>query len=88
MVLLTKYYYYSFVPSMNERIGNLIRSQRLPGGQGLRLYTPNAGGLGSIPGQGSRSHMLQLRVYMLRLKVLDAATKILSVTKTQCRQIN
>ena len=88
MVLLTKYYYYSFVPSMNERIGNLIRSQRFPGGQGLRLYTPNAGGLGSIPGQGSRSHMLQLRVYMLRLKVLDAATKILSVTKTQCRQIN
>ena len=26
----------------------------------LRLQAPNAGGLGSIPGQGTRSHMLQL----------------------------
>ena len=25
--------------------------------QGLRLHVPNAGGLGSIPGQGIRSHM-------------------------------
>ena len=30
------------------------------GVQWLRLCTPNAGGLGSIPGQGTRSHMLQL----------------------------
>ena len=29
--------------------------------QGLRLRAPKAGGLGSIPGQGTRSHMLQLR---------------------------
>ena len=28
--------------------------------QWLRLHTPNAGGLGSIPGQGTRSHMPQL----------------------------
>ena len=27
-----------------------------------RLHTPNAGGLSSIPGQGTRSHVLQLRV--------------------------
>ena len=27
----------------------------------LRLQAPNAGGRGSIPGQGTRSHMLQLR---------------------------
>ena len=27
----------------------------------LRLCTPNAGGLGSIPGQGTRSHMPQLK---------------------------
>ena len=27
----------------------------------LRLCTPNAGGLGSIPGQGTRSRMLQLK---------------------------
>ena len=30
----------------------------------LRLHTPNAGGLGLIPGQGTRPHMLQLRVHM------------------------
>ena len=29
--------------------------------QWLRLHTPNAGGLSSIPGQGTRSHMPQLR---------------------------
>ena len=40
---------------------------RLEGGgtslvvQRLRLCAPNGGGLGSIPGQGTRSHMLQLR---------------------------
>ena len=28
--------------------------------QQLRLWALNAGGLGSIPGQGTRSHMLQL----------------------------
>ena len=26
--------------------------------QWLRLHIPNAGGLGSIPGQGTRSHMI------------------------------
>ena len=35
--------------------------------QGLRSCTPNAGGPGSIPGQGTRSHMPQLkRPYMPR----------------------
>ena len=29
--------------------------------QGLRLWAPSAGGPGSIPGQGARSHTLQLR---------------------------
>ena len=32
--------------------------------QWLRLHAPNAGGLGSISGQGTRSHMVQLRVHM------------------------
>ncbi|TEA25092.1 hypothetical protein DBR06_SOUSAS6010076, partial [Sousa chinensis] len=36
--------------------------------QWLRLRIPNAGGPGSIPGQGTRSRMPQLRV-------LHAATK-------------
>ena len=33
--------------------------------QWLRLSIPNARGLGSIPGQGTRSHLPQLRVSML-----------------------
>ena len=37
--------------------------------QWLRLWPPNTGGLRSIPGQGTRSHMLQL-------KILHIATKI------------
>ncbi|TEA40711.1 hypothetical protein DBR06_SOUSAS1310003, partial [Sousa chinensis] len=43
--------------------------------QWLRLLAPNAGGLGSIPGQGTRSHMPQLRVCMSQLKIPNAATK-------------
>ena len=44
------------------------------GVQWLRLHTPNAGGLGSL-GQGTRSHMPQLRVCMLQLKIPHATTK-------------
>ncbi|TEA25801.1 hypothetical protein DBR06_SOUSAS1210090, partial [Sousa chinensis] len=44
--------------------------------QWLRLCTPNAGDLGSIPGQGTRSHMLQLRVHMRQLKIPYATMKI------------
>ena len=36
--------------------------------QWLRLQAPNTGGPGSIPGQGSRSHMPQLRGHMQQLK--------------------
>ena len=36
--------------------------------QWLRLHARSAGGLGLIPGQGTRSHMPQLRVQMLQLK--------------------
>ena len=45
--------------------------------QWLRLHTPSAGSLGLIPGQGTinRPHLLQLRVQMLQLKILQAATK-------------
>ena len=43
--------------------------------QWLRLSAPNAGSPGSIPGQGTRSHMPQLRVHMPQLKVPHAATK-------------
>ena len=36
--------------------------------QWLRLHDPNAGTSGSIPGQGTRSRMAQLRVHMPQLK--------------------
>ena len=44
--------------------------------QWLRLDTPSAGGLGSILGQGTKSHMLQLRVRVPQLNILHAAIKI------------
>ncbi|TEA38361.1 hypothetical protein DBR06_SOUSAS110229, partial [Sousa chinensis] len=43
--------------------------------QWLRLHAPNARDLGSIPGLGTRSHMPQLRVFMLQLKISHAITK-------------
>ena len=45
--------------------------------QWLRLCAPNAGGLGSIPGQGTRSHTLQERSKILRAetKSMHAASK-------------
>ena len=43
--------------------------------QWLRLHTPNAGGLDSIPFQGTRSHILQLRVHRLQLKILQDTRK-------------
>ncbi|TEA11165.1 hypothetical protein DBR06_SOUSAS7210085, partial [Sousa chinensis] len=44
--------------------------------QWLRLCTPSAGGPGSTPDQGTRSHMPQLRVCMPQLKIPRAAMKI------------
>ena len=44
--------------------------------QWLRLCIPNAGNKGLIPRQGTRSHMPQLRVHMLQLKILHATVKI------------
>ena len=46
---------------------NLVRRD-FPGGLVLRLHAPIAGGLGSIPDQGTRSHMLQLKVLMPLLR--------------------
>ena len=43
--------------------------------QWLRLCIPNAGGPGSIPGQGTRSHVPPLRVRMPQLRSPPAATK-------------
>ena len=43
--------------------------------QWLKLHAPNAGGPGSIPGRGTRSHILQLRVPVPQLKNLHADIK-------------
>ena len=50
--------------------------------QWLGLCTSNAGGLCSIPGQGTRSHRLQLTADMPQPKISCA------VTKTWQREIN
>jgi len=39
-----------------------INKQDFPGGPGLRLCAANSGGLGSIPGCRTRTHMLQTQV--------------------------
>ena len=43
--------------------------------QWLCLHTPNAGDLGSTPGQGTRSHMSQLRVHVPQLRPSAAKKK-------------
>ena len=47
--------------------------------QWLRLYTPNAGGPGSIPGQGTRARTPQLNLPHVATKIPQVATKILCV---------
>ena len=56
-----------------QKRNNNIVNIDFPVGQWLKCHTPNVGDLGSIPGQGTRSQMLQLRVHMLYLKILYAA---------------
>ena len=48
-----------------------------------KTHIPNPGGPGLIPGQGTRSHMLQLRVHMPPLKRFH-----LPQVKTQGSKIN
>ena len=43
--------------------------------QSLRLLSPHTGGLDLIPGQGIRSHVLQLSVHMLQLNIPQVASK-------------
>ena len=50
--------------------------------QWLRINAPNAGDIGSIPGQGTRSHLLQLRVCLLQQKLKTPNRGLL-----RCRQI-
>ena len=41
-----------------------------------RLQVPNAGGQGLIPGQGTRSHMLQVKIFHAPKKMRGPATNI------------
>ncbi|TEA34054.1 hypothetical protein DBR06_SOUSAS2310164, partial [Sousa chinensis] len=43
--------------------------------QWRKLRAPNAGGPGLIPGQGTRSHMLQLKSLHATTKIPHATTK-------------
>ena len=45
-----------------------------------RLHAADAEGPGSIPGQGTRSHMLQLRVAMPQLKIPHGTVKMADPT--------
>ena len=57
--------------------------------QWLRLHASNAGGPSSIPGWGTRSHILQLKLPILQLRVHMLQLKIPCATaKSQCSQIN
>ena len=49
--------------------------------QGLKLSTPGARGLGSIPGQGGRSHMLPFRVDRRQLQIPLAETDLVQSNK-------
>ena len=45
----------------------------------LRLHTPNAGGLGSIPGWGTRSHMPQIKILYAATETQQSQIKNTSV---------
>ena len=54
--------------------------------QWLRLCAPNAGGPGSIPNQGTRSHMLQLRAQDSQIyKYIIIYFKCISLTKPKLK---
>ena len=57
---------------MKEEQSSNSRAGTFPVVQGLRLRAPSAGAQGSIPSRGTRSHMRQLRVCMLLLKIWHA----------------
>ena len=54
--------------------------------QWLRLHTPNAGGPGLIPGQGTRAHMLQLRARGSQLRPDAAKNKYINIKQKRKRK--
>ena len=60
-----------------------------PGGPVAKTHVPNARGLGLIPDQRNRSHVLQLRLCMIKFCILQQRLKVPhAVTKTPHSQIN
>ena len=53
------------------------------GVQWLRLHTPNAGGLGLIPGQGTRSHMPQLKIPNALRKIDNSKCQVTKIPRSQ-----
>ena len=51
--------------------------------QRLRLHVPNAEGLGSIPAQGTRSHMPQLKILHAITKTWQSQNKNMLLKKTE-----
>ena len=56
--------------------------------QWLGLSNPNAGSLGSIPGQGTSSHMQQIGVSMLQLKSRTAKQNFLKLILRVCGELD
>ena len=63
--------------------------QDFPGGPVIKTLSVQCRGLGSLPGQGTRSHVLKLKILHATTKLLYAAKKIPSVAaKAWHSQIN
>ena len=52
--------------------------------QWLKFYAQDTGGLGLIPGQGTSSHMPQLRLYAAKLKKKKSDEKIQTDFEEKC----
>ena len=56
--------------------------------QWLRLHAPNAGGLDSIPGQGTRFHMQQLKIPYATTKIKDPMLQLRPAQTKKKKKIN
>ena len=54
--------------------------------QWLRICAPNAGGLGLIPGQGTRSHMLQLRGVAKNINTIFLKVSYLNLRQSHAKK--
>ena len=75
---------------MRQKTQNVLGTSLVVRTPVAKTHTPKAGGLGSILGQGTRSHITQLRVYMLHLKKSHMPHQRWKIPRgaTKTRQIN